>query len=256
MIRLRVLKLLLKRDFRSVTDFPRLELIILPSLLIFVVVSETVVFPGGWSLIQTIINGYKLAFTYPVILIFIPVIVADILTNECESGIMLMLTSYPTKRSEILISKFLSVFSVSWIVIFSVSLAGVLVAYRNYAMSPPAVLVLALLVSTGIMSFLVCSVSTVISSVARRTVVAAMSSLTVLLLWPIIVNAFSWLLELPNLMILSYTAAVPELIEFWALEWEQPGAPMSSIALVVAQLFIASLFLLLSHIAFSRREFK
>jgi ABC-type transport system involved in multi-copper enzyme maturation permease subunit len=220
------------------------------------VVSETVVFPGGWSLIQTIINGYKLAFTYPVIMIFIPIIVADILTNECESGIMLMLTSYPTKRSEILISKFLSVFSVSWIVIFSVSLAGVLVAYRNYVMLPPVVLVLALLVSTGVMSFVVCSVSTVISSVARRTVVAAMSSLTVLLLWPIIANAFSWLLKLPNLMILSYTAAVPELIEFWALEWEQPGVPMSSIALVVAQLFLASLFLLLSHIAFSRKEFK
>ncbi len=256
MIRLKVLKLLLKRDFRSVTDFPRLELIILPSLLIFVVVSETVVFPGGWSLIQTVINGYKLAFTYPVILIFIPVIVADILTNECESGVMLMLTSYPTKRSEILISKFVSVFSVSWIVIFSVSLAGVLVAFRNYAMPPPLVLVLALLVSTGIMSFLVCSVSTVISSVACRTVVAAMSSLIVLLLWPIVVNAFSWLLKLPNLMILSYTAAVPELIEFWALKWEQPGVPLSSIALIVAQLFFASLFLVLSHIAFSRKEFK
>lgn len=256
MIRSRVLKLLLKRDFRSVTEFPRLELIILPSLLIFVVVSESVVFPGGWSLIQTVINGYKLAFTYPVIMIFIPIIVADVLTNECESGIMLMLTSYPTKRSEILISKFLSVFSVSWIVIFSVSLAGVLVAYRNYAMLPPMVLVMALLVSTGIMSFLVCSVSTMISSVARRTIVATMSSLTVLLLWPIVVNAFSWMLKLPNLMILSYTAAVPELIEFWTLEWEQPSVPLSSIVLVIAQFFLASLFLLLSHIAFSRKEFK
>jgi len=256
MIRSRVLKLLLKRDLRSVTEFPRLELIILPSLLIFVVVSETVVFPMGWSLIQTIINGYKLAFTYPVIMIFIPIIVADILTNECESGIMLMLTSYPTKRSEILISKFLSVFSVSWIVIFSVSLAGLLVAYRNYAMSPPAVLVLALLVSNGIMSFLVCSISTLISSVARRTVVAVMGSLTVLLLWPVIVDAFSWALRLPNLIILSYTAAVPELIEFWTLKWGQPGVPLSSIILIVAQLFLSSFFLLLSHIAFSRKEFK
>jgi len=255
MIRLRVLKLLLKRDFRSVTDFPRLELIILPSLLIFVVVLQAVPL-GDWSLIRAVIEGYRLAFTYPVILIFIPIVVADILTNECESGIMLMLTSYPTKRSEILISKFVSVFSVSWIVIFSVSLAGVLVAFRNYAMLPPVVLVFALLVSTGVMSFLVCSVSAAISSIARRTVVAAMGSLTVLLLWPVIVNAFSWLLRLPNLLILSYTAAVPELIEFWTLEWEESGVPMSSIALVVAQLFLASLFLLLSHIAFSRREFK
>jgi ABC-type transport system involved in multi-copper enzyme maturation permease subunit len=256
MIRLRVLKLLLKRDLRSVTDFPRLELIILPSLLVFVAVSQSAVFSMSWSLIVTVINNYKLAMTYPVIVIFIPIIVADILTNECESGVMLMLVSYPTKRSEILLSKFLSVFLVSWTVFFSVSLAGLLVAYRHYAMSPPMMFVWALLVSTGIMSFLVCSTATLISSIARRTVIAAMGSLTMLLLWPIIVDALSWTLKLPNLMILSYTAAVPELVEFWTLKWGQPGVQMSSIALVVAQLFLASFLLLLSHIAFNRKEFK
>ncbi len=256
MIRLRVLKLLLKRDFRSVTDFPRLELIILPSLLIFAAVSEATVFSTSWSLIYTVINNYRLAMTYPVMVIFIPIIVADILTNESESGVMLMLTSYPTKRSEILLSKFLSVFSVSWIAIFSVSLAGALVAFWNYATSPPVMLVVSLLISTGIMSFLVCSFSTLISSVARRTVLALMGSLSVLLLWPVVVDVLSWTLKLPNLIIFSYTAAVPQLIEYWTLRWGQPGIALSSIALVVAQLFLASFFLFLSHVAFSRREFK
>jgi len=179
-IRLRVVKLLLKRDLKSVTEFPRLELIILPTLLIFVVLSQIIAW--GWGegsiadrpliLIQAIIDRTRLIFTYPIVIIFIPMIIADIVTNEYEKGIMLMLVSYPVKRSEILISKFASVFSISWIVIFSTSLAGILVVYKNHAMLPPLVLVVALFISIGILCFLVCSVSTVISTISGSTVVA------------------------------------------------------------------------------------
>lgn len=264
MIRFRVLKLLLRRDFGAVTEFPRLELVILPTFLIFIVVSQ--VMAWGWGsdliterssvLIQAVIDALELAFMYPVTIVFVPIIIADILTNECENGIMIMQVTYPTKRSEILASKFMSVFSMSWIVLFSVSLAGVLVVFKNHAMLPPLSLILALLVSTGLLSFLVCSVSIAVSTVARHTVVAAMSSLTILLLWPLIINVLSWQLRLPNLVILSYTGSVSELIEFWTLRWDQPGIPLYSVIVVVAQLLLAAFFLVLSHIAFSRKEFK
>lgn len=265
MIRLRILKLLLKRDFHSITEFPRLELVILPTFLIFIVVSQVTAWGWGGSdlvaersdvLIQAIIDALGLAFTYPVTIVFIPVIIADILTNECENGIMIMQVTYPTKRSEILASKFMSVFSISWITLFSISLAGVLVVFKNHAMLPPLSFVSALLVSTGLLSFLVCSVSIAISTVARHTVVAAMSSLTILLLWPLVINVLSWQLKLPHLVILSYTGSVSELIAFWTIRWDQPGIPLFSIIVVAAQLLLATFFLVLSHIAFGRKEFK
>lgn len=264
MIRLRVVKLLLKRDLRSVTEFPRLELIILPTLLIFVVLSQIIAW--GWGadsiadrpliLIQAIIDATRLIFTYPIVIIFIPMIIADIVTNEYEKGIMLMLVSYPVKRSEILISKFASVFLVSWVVIFFTSLAGVLVVYKNHAMLPPLTLVLALLISVGILCFLVCSVSTLISTISGHTVVAAMSSLTVLLLWPMIVNVFSWQLKLPVLVAFSYTGSVPELIDLLTLKLGKSEIPVASLMSVVVQFLLASVFLFLSQIALDRKEFK
>ena len=264
MIRFRVVKLLLKKDFGSIAEFPRLELIILPTLLIFVVLSQIIAW--GWGidsiaerpliLVQAIIDASRLVFTYPVVIVFIPVIIADIVTNEYERGTMLMLVSYPTKRSEILVSKFVSVLSISWTVIFSVSLAGILIVYRNHAMLPPPILILALFTSTGILCFLVCSVSTLISVIASHTAVAAMGSLTVLLLWPMIINVFSWQLKLPDIMAFSYTGIVPELIELLTLNLGQPSALPTSLVLVIAQFSLASFFLFLSHVALNRREFK
>jgi len=184
-------KQLLKRDLKSTVEFPRLELIIFPTLLIFVVLSQIVAWGWGGTdsvvdrpqiLIQAIADASRLIFTYPVVIIFIPLIIADIITNEYEKGTMLMLVSYPVKRSEILLSKFLSVFSVSWAVIFFTSLAGVLVVYKNHAMYPPLTLVLALIISICILSFSVSSVSTLISTITGHAVVAAMGSLMVLLL--------------------------------------------------------------------------
>lgn len=263
MIRLKVLKLLLKRDLMSVTEFPRLELIILPTLLIFVVLSQIIAW--GWDdlithrpqiLIQAIIDACRLIFTYPVVIIFIPIIIADIITNEYERGTMLMLVSYPLKRSEILLSKFMSVFSVSWIIIFSTSLAGILVVYKNHATLPPLMLILALVISVGILCFLVCSISTLISTISSHTVVAAMSSLAVLLLWPMIINVFSWQLKLPDLIAFSYTGSVPELIDLLTLKLEKSEISLTSLMLVVMQFSLASLFLFLSHIAIDRKEFK
>lgn len=264
MIRLGIVKLLLKRDLSSVTEFPRLELIILPALLIFVVLSQ--IMAWTWSsdsiadrpqiLVQAIVDASRLIFTYPVVIVFIPMIIADIVTNEYERGTMLMLVSYPTKRSEVLVSKFVSVFSVSWIVIFSVSLVGILVVYKNHAMLPPPLLVLALFISTGIMCFLVCSTSTLISIIASHTVVAAMSSLIVLLLWPMIVNVFSWQLKLPDIMALSYTSSVPELIDLLTLKWGRSEIPATLLVSVVLQVLLASFFLIVSHVTFDRKEFK
>jgi Cu-processing system permease protein len=265
MIRLQVLKLLLKRDLKSITEFPRLELIILPALLIFVVFSQII----AWSwmgpdiiadrpqiLIQSIIENSRLIFTYPIVIVFIPMIIADIITTEFEKGNLLMLISYPVKRSEILISKFVSVFSVSWVVIFFTSLAGVLVVYKNHAMYPPLALIAALLVSTALLCFLVCSVSTLISTVVNHTVVAAMGSLMILLVWPMIVNVFSWQLKLSGLMALSYTGAVPELIDLLTLKLGNSEIPLISVISAIMQFLLASIFLLLSHVVLNRKEFK
>jgi Cu-processing system permease protein len=258
-------KLLLKRDLKSVIEFPRLELIILPTLLIFVVLSQVVAW--GWMgtdsiadrpqiLIQAIIDSCKLIFTYPILIIFIPMIIVDSITNEYERGTMLMLVSYPVQRSEILVSKLASIFSVSWVVIFFTSLAGTLVVYKNHAMLPSLMLVLALLVSTGILCFFVCSVSTLISTIANRTVTAAMASLTIVLSWPLIVNVFSWQLKLPNLMALSYTGSVPELIDLLTLKLGRSEIPATALASVIAQVLLASSFLFLSYIVLNKKEFK
>lgn len=263
-IRVRVVKLLLKKDLRSVTEFPRLELIVLPTLLIFVVLSQIIAW--GWGvdlvadrpriLIQAIIDRMRLIFTYPIVVIFIPMIIADIITSEYEKGTMLMLVSYPVKRSEILLSKFASVFSVSWIVIFCTSFAGISVVYKNHAMLPPLALVVALLISTGLLCFLVCSVSTLISTIPGNTVVAAMSSLSVLLLWSMIIDVISWLSKLPSLMALSYTDSVPELIDLLTLRLGKSEIPVASLMSVILQLLLASVFLFLSLIVLNRKDFK
>ncbi len=259
------MKLLLKRDLRSVIEFPRLELIILPTLLIFVVLSQIVAW-GWWGadaiadrpqiLIQAIIDASRLAFTYPIVIAFIPMIIVDSITNEYEKGTMLMLVSYPVQRSEILVSKLVSIFSVSWIVVFFTSLAGILVVYKNHAMLPPLMLILALLISTGILCFFVCSVSTLISTIAGHTVTAAMASLTVVLSWPLIVNVFSWQLKLPHLMALSYTGSVPELIDLLTLKLGRSEIPATALGSVIMQILLASFFLFLSNIALNRKEFK
>jgi len=71
-----------------------------------------------------------------------------------------------------------------------------------------------------------------------------------------IINVFSWQLKLPDLMALSYTGSVPELIDLLTLKLGKSEIPVTSLMSVIVQLLLASLFLFLSHIALDRKEFK
>lgn len=263
---------LFKRDLRAVTAFPRFEIVLIVSMFFFIALGSTCVIPSapGGRMYSTSeipvqhILEFRTRFSHLMasfLFLFAPLMITDILTGEYERGTLLTLTTYPVRRSKILTSKFAANYIFSCAMLLIPVLIGIPVAAVNDNVVVEPMMVLGFLAGILLLNLVLCSISTFMSVVSSRMLVAALASIILLIGWPQILRFLAMSLQWEGLELYSYLDAVKALIDWLIFRGESfswyrrfSGAQIASA--VTVHIAVSGACLGLGYWMFSRKEFK
>lgn len=261
----RTMRVLLKRDAELITAFPRFEILSFLAMLIFLRLASVVLWPSlavseeSVDLTVALSVSFKSGLMGSFLFIFVPVVVADAIAGEYERGILLTLVTYPVKRVEVLASKFVAVYLFCCSMLLVPTIVGTAVSIMSNGVTPKPVLIVTYIVSIMFFTLTLCSVSTLLSVASSRTVVAAIASIVILIMWPSLLGILS---SPTGFEVYTYTGATDTLIDWLTFGRKPIGIDQKEITwmqvgpAVALQLMISASCLALAFLLFSRRDFK
>jgi ABC-type transport system involved in multi-copper enzyme maturation permease subunit len=262
-----VLWSLFKKDLKAVTAFPRFEILLGIFTFTFVGMSMGSVIQGRgarycWTCLSVsdFVKTYGDSFSWflsSFVFVLVPLLATDIISGEYERGTLLALVTYPVRRREVLTSKFLAAFLFCSTMLVLPFFGSILLgSYFNGLAIDPKML-LGYLAGLTLMSFLLCSVATLVSVLSRRLLVSALAFIGISLCWRIAVEGLAITMNLSELRLYAYIETARQLI---SLIISQESLVLFSkeqiLAAVAVQLTVSALCLGLAYWLFERREFR
>ena len=261
--RLGVWYTLFKRDLKSLTAYPRFEilLVIYGIVFLFIALVSRIflgprIFVAENDFLKVVQGNFSIFVSY-YIFILPPLLMTETVTGEVERGTMLSLLSYPVKRWQIFTSKLLASFTVTSVTIISSFIFTVILGFSYNNLILDLQIVSACVAALMLLCLILSSVASLSSYASNRQLVAAVSLLTILLFGSILVTSLASNLNWVGLQLYSYTELVKELA-FTLMSWGGGASLFSTDEVLFAagvEILFSLLCLGLSYLLFELKEF-